>query len=293
MRRNFLIDFRTSKQVVSKCIFPSNTQDDSTHSRIRMKKSESRLISSWSNSHDSHIWKVIKHCGSWWSYDHQLANMHWFLSLTTHVLSGNLLHILKQRLQLLMHHPIVDRNSQLSGLVFVEVVAPETRLQILTTCWKKSNEFTRKIDSDNLWFLTRVSSVSATANCGWLYNLIKVIRKPIWRSAGFDAHRVIWGLSVDGSRISNLKVNKTYYAYGTVLLATNAPVQKYSLLKVKAESKVLGLRFNAIESSWFMLQNVQLITQFTSLGHGLLYTSGGCSTEIRRCLAMANQQWLT
>ena len=102
------------------------------------------------------------------------------------------------------------------------------------------------------------------------------------------------GLSVGDRSISNLR-----YADDTTLLATNAVDLKDLLLKVKAESEALGLRLNVSKTKIMIVggddniepflvdgTEVEQVTQFNFLG-ALITTSGGCSAEIRRCLAMA------
>ena len=102
------------------------------------------------------------------------------------------------------------------------------------------------------------------------------------------------GLSVGGRKLSNLR-----YADDTTLIATDAVELKELLLKVKAASEALGLRVNVSKTKIMTVgsdgnedpisvdgDEVEQVTQFNFVG-SLVTSSGGCSMELRRRVAMA------
>ena len=102
------------------------------------------------------------------------------------------------------------------------------------------------------------------------------------------------GLSIGGYKLSNLR-----YADDTTLVATSALELKELLLIVKAKSEGLGLRLNVSKTKIMIVGSdgnedpivvdgteVEHVTQFNFLG-SLITTSSGCSTELRRRMAMA------
>ena len=102
------------------------------------------------------------------------------------------------------------------------------------------------------------------------------------------------GLSIGGRKLSNLR-----YADDTTLLATNAKELKTLLLRVKAASEAMGLRLNVSKTKIMTIgsdgnedpiivdgDEVEQVTQFNFLG-ALITSNGGCSTELRRRIALA------
>ena len=102
------------------------------------------------------------------------------------------------------------------------------------------------------------------------------------------------GLSIGGYKLSNLR-----YADDTTLVATSALELEELLLIVKAKSEALGLRLNVSKTKIMIVGSdgnedpivvdgteVEHVTQFNFLG-SLITTSSGCSTELRRRMAMA------
>ena len=102
------------------------------------------------------------------------------------------------------------------------------------------------------------------------------------------------GLSIGGYKLSNLR-----YADDTTLVATSALELEKLLLIVKAKSEALGLRLNVSKIKIMIVGSdgnedpivvdgteVEHVTQFNFLG-SLITTSSGCSTELRRRMAMA------
>ena len=101
------------------------------------------------------------------------------------------------------------------------------------------------------------------------------------------------GLSIGGYKLSNLR-----YADDTILVATSALELEELLLIVKAKSEALGLRLNVSKTKIMIVGSdgnedpivvdgteVEHVTQFNFLG-SLITTSSGCSTELRRRMAM-------
>ena len=102
------------------------------------------------------------------------------------------------------------------------------------------------------------------------------------------------GLSIGGYKLSNLR-----YADDTTLVVTSALELEELLLIVKAKSEALGLRLNVSKTKIMIVGSdgnedpivvdgteVEHVTQFNFLG-SLITTSSGCSTELRRRMAMA------
>ena len=102
------------------------------------------------------------------------------------------------------------------------------------------------------------------------------------------------GLSIGDYKLSNLR-----YADDTTLVATSALELEELLLIVKAKSEALGLRLNVSKTKIMIVGSdgnedpivvdgteVEHVTQFNFLG-SLITTSSGCSTELRRRMAMA------
>lgn len=102
------------------------------------------------------------------------------------------------------------------------------------------------------------------------------------------------GISFGGRKLSNLR-----YADDTTLIATDPEELKELLLKVKAESEALGLRLNVSKTKIMTVgsdgnedpiivdgNEIERVTQFNFLG-SLITSSGGCSMELRRRVAMA------
>ena len=102
------------------------------------------------------------------------------------------------------------------------------------------------------------------------------------------------GLSVGGRKLSNLR-----YAGDTILIATDAVELKELLLKVKAASEANGLRLNVSKTNIMAVgsdgnedpitvdgDEVEQVTQFNFVGC-LVSSSGGCSMELRRRVAIA------
>ena len=102
------------------------------------------------------------------------------------------------------------------------------------------------------------------------------------------------GLSISGYKLSNLR-----YADDTTLVATSALELEELLLIVKAKSEALGLRLNVSKTKIMIVGSdgnedpivvdgteVEHVTQFNFRG-SLITTSSGCSTELRRRMAMA------
>ena len=102
------------------------------------------------------------------------------------------------------------------------------------------------------------------------------------------------GLSIGGYKLSNLR-----YADDTTLVATSALELEELLLIVKTKSEALGLWLNVSKTKIMIVGSdgnedpivvdgteVEHVTQFNFLG-SLITTSSGCSTELRRRMAMA------
>ena len=124
--------------------------------------------------------------------------------------------------------------------------------------------------------------------------LFNLYTEYIMRHALVDWDR---GLSVGGHRISNLR-----YVVVITPLASNWIDLKDHLLRVKAESEALDLRLNVSKTKIMIIgcdgniepflvggTEVEQVTQFNFLG-SLITTSGGCSAEISRCLAMTKSR---
>ena len=132
----------------------------------------------------------------------------------------------------------------------------------------------------------------------WGYSLIAVHRflivvasyaaEHIMRNAGLDEAQA--GIRIAGSSISNLR-----YVDDTTLMAESKEELKCLLMKVKEESKKVGLKLNIQKTkimasgpitSWQI--DVETVADFIFLGSNIT-ADGDCSHEIKRCLLLGRK----
>ena len=107
------------------------------------------------------------------------------------------------------------------------------------------------------------------------------------RNAGMEEAQA--GIKIAGSNISNLR-----YADDTTLMAESEEL-KSLLMKVKAESEKVGLKFNIQKTkimasgpitSWEINgETAETVSDFTFLGSKIT-ADGDCSHEIKRCFLL-------
>ena len=105
------------------------------------------------------------------------------------------------------------------------------------------------------------------------------------------------GIKITGRNINNLR-----YADDTTLMAESEEVLKSLLMKVKEESKKIGLKLNIQKSkinvsgpttSWQIDgETMETITEFILLGSKIT-SDGDCSHEIKRFLLLGRKLWPT
>ena len=110
------------------------------------------------------------------------------------------------------------------------------------------------------------------------------------RNAGLDETQA--GIKIDGRNINNL----TYADYTT--LTAESKELKSLLMKVKEESKKVGLKFNIQKTkimasgpitSWQIDgETMETVTDFI-LGSSKITADGDCSHEIKRCLLLGRK----
>ena len=110
------------------------------------------------------------------------------------------------------------------------------------------------------------------------------------RNAGLDEAQA--GIKIAGKNVSNFR-----YADDTILMAESEEL-KSLLMKVKEESKNVGLKFNIQKTkimasvpitSWEIDgETVEMVPDFIFLG-SKISTDGDCSHEIKRCLLLGRK----
>ena len=110
------------------------------------------------------------------------------------------------------------------------------------------------------------------------------------RNAGLDEAQA--GIKIAGRNVSNFR-----YADDTILMAESEEL-KSLLMKVKEESKKVGLKFNIQKTkimasvpitSWEIDgETVEMVPDFIFLG-SKISTDGDCSHEIKRCLLLGRK----
>ena len=111
------------------------------------------------------------------------------------------------------------------------------------------------------------------------------------RNAGLDEAQA--GIKIAGRNINNLS-----YADDTTLMAESKEELKSLLMKVKEESKKLGLKLNIHKTkimafdpitSWIIDgETVETVADFI-LGGSKITADGDCSHEIKRCLVLGRK----
>ena len=101
-----------------------------------------------------------------------------------------------------------------------------------------------------------------------------------------------------GSKIAGKNTNNLRYAVDTTLMAESEEEPKSLLMKVKEESKKVGLKLNIQKTkimasdpitSWQIDgQTVEIVTDFIFLGFKIT-ADGDCSHEIKRCLLLGRK----
>ena len=110
----------------------------------------------------------------------------------------------------------------------------------------------------------------------------------IMRNAGLEEAQA--GIKIAGRNINNLR-----YADDIILMAESEEELKSLLMKVKEESKKVGLKFNIQKTkimasgpitSWQIDgETVETVSDFIFLGSKIT-ADGDCSHEIKRCLLL-------
>ena len=111
------------------------------------------------------------------------------------------------------------------------------------------------------------------------------------RNAGLEETQA--GIKIAGRNINNLR-----YADDTTLMAESEEEQKNLLMKVKEESKKVGLKLNIQKTkimasgpitSWEIDgETVETVSDFI-LGNSKITVDGDCSCEIKRCLLLGRK----
>ena len=101
-----------------------------------------------------------------------------------------------------------------------------------------------------------------------------------------------------GIKISGRNINHLRYAHDTTLMAESEEELKSLLMKVKVESKKVGLKFNIQKmkimasgpiTSWEIDgETVETVSDFIFLGSKIT-ADGECSHEIKRCLLLGRK----
>ena len=104
-----------------------------------------------------------------------------------------------------------------------------------------------------------------------------------------------------GIKIAGRNINSLRYAHDTTLTAENEEELKSLLMKMKEESKKVGLKLNTQKTkimasgpitSWEIDgETVQTVSDFISLGSKIT-EDGDCSHEIKRCLLLGRKVML-
>ena len=115
------------------------------------------------------------------------------------------------------------------------------------------------------------------------------------RNAGLEEAQA--GIKIAGSNINNLR-----YADDTTLMAESEEELKSLLMKVKVESKKVGLKFNIQKTkimasgpitSWKIDgETVETVADLI-LGGSKITADGDCSHEIKRCLFLGRKVMTT
>ena len=105
-----------------------------------------------------------------------------------------------------------------------------------------------------------------------------------------------------GIKIARRNINNLRHANDTTLMAESAEELKSLLMKVKEESKKVGLKLNIqktkIKASgpitpWEIdEETVETVADFI-LGDSKITADGDCSHEIKRCLLLGRKLWPT
>ena len=121
--------------------------------------------------------------------------------------------------------------------------------------------------------------------------LFNLYAEYITRNAGLDEAQA--GIKIAGRNINNLR-----YADDTTLMAANEEELKNLLMKVKEESKKVGLKLNIQKTkimatghitSWEMDgETVETVSDFI-LGGSKITADDECSHEIKRCLLLGRK----
>ena len=114
----------------------------------------------------------------------------------------------------------------------------------------------------------------------------------IMRNTGLDKAQA-------GIKIARRNINNLRYSDDTTLMAESEEELKNLLMKVKEESEKVGLKLNIQKTkimasgpttSWQI--DGETMTDFIFLGSKII-ADGDCSHEIKRCLLLGREVWLT
>ena len=122
-------------------------------------------------------------------------------------------------------------------------------------------------------------------------SLFNLYAEYIMRNAGLDETQA--GIKIAGRNVNNLR-----YADDTTLMAESEDELKSLLMKVKEDSKKVGLKLN-IQKTKIMAsgpillwqidgETVETVTDFI-LGNSKITADGDCSREIKRCLLLGRK----
>ena len=189
---------------------------------------------------------------------------------------------------LTMPRPLTASGIVHCGRLCLKMGVPTHFVKLISNLYDNQQACVRTEKGDSDWFNIGQGVRQGCILSPTLFNLY----------AEYIMRRVLenWngGLSIGGYKLSNLR-----YADDTTLVATSALELEELLLIVKAKSEALGLRLNVSKTKIMIVGSdgnedpivvdgtkVEHVTQFNFLG-SLITTSSGCSTELRRRMAMA------
>ena len=106
------------------------------------------------------------------------------------------------------------------------------------------------------------------------------------------------GESTAGIKIARRNINNLRYADDTTLMAEREEEIKSLLMKVKEESKKVGLKLNIQKTkitasgpntSWQIDEETMETVTYFILGGSKITANGDCSREIKRCLLLGRK----
>ena len=171
---------------------------------------------------------------------------------------------------------------------------PKHVVELLRTLYDDQESTVRTTCGDSTWFKIKQG---VRQGCILSPHLFNAYAEYIMRMA-LESCSI--GISVGGRTINNLR-----YADDTTLLADSACELEELIERVRTESEKFGLFLNVSKTKVMVInqqeenttihagnQAIEIIEQFNFLG-SMISNQGGCSTEIRRRIAMAKTSMCT